>query len=275
MSVSLILLPVGLALYAVMGKENFEKWVNSMQVKVPTTFANQQELALCVRKAGYDADDWAGMVKTHIRGEAAFFFWQLIDGVWTAVFDKSIPQSEIKTLIARVEKAAGRQVFVSESPTEVSLEANPTQSAGKPAEPPPLPKKGPSETGQPARRRVQVLDRQVYPTNFRDKDLLLRVLAEYTLNPTVDAQGRITCQTGNCEFVFTQQDDQPFMVDVVKAPELSEVFQNLAQLNQSYCEVIQADAVRNVKSRLHEKGLVLEQEEVLPDKTIVLTVEIP
>lgn len=275
MSVSLILLPVGLALYAVMGKENFEKWVNSMQVKVPTAFAGQQELALCVRKAGYDADDWAGMVKTHIRGEAVFFFWQKIDGVWTAVFDKSIPQSEIKTLISRVEAAAGKQVFLSESPTEVNLEATPGHSSGKPAEPPPLPKQGPGETGQPARRRVHVLDRQVYPTNFRDKELLLRVLAEYTLNPTVDAQGRIKCQTGNCEFVFTQHDDQPFMVDVVKAPELSEVFQNLAQLNQSYCEVIQADAVRNVKSKLHEKGLVLEQEEVLPDKTVVLTVEIP
>lgn len=259
MSVSLILLPVGLALYAVMGKKNFEKWVDSMQVKIPTKFLNESDLCRCVRKAGYDADTWGGMIKTHMRGEAMFFFWQKIDGVWTAVFAKSIPQSEIKQLIKKIEEVAGRQVFESDAQSSTA------ESATTP----------PGQRTDTSRRRITVLSKQIYPTNFRDRERLMRVLAEHALNPKVDAQGRIACETEAFSFAFTQQDDQPFTVEIHKAPQLTEVFQNLAQLNEDYCQVIQADAVRNVKSRLQEKGLHLEQEETLPDKTVVLTVQIP
>ena len=272
MSVSLILLPVGLAMYAIMGKKNFEKWAESLQIKIPTSFASKSELASVVQKAGYDANDWGGMVKTHIRGEQLFFFWQQIDGKWVAVFGKSDPQSDIKSLIANVEKAAGRAVF----DTEVLAEVEAASISRSPTEPPPLKasKAPPKKASAAPRRRIKVLPQQTYPTNFRDRDLLLRVLAEYTMNPTVDSQGRITCETANCKLLFAQQRDQPFSVEVLKAPQMSEVFQDLNQLNGRYCEVIQADTVRSVKARLADKGLALEQEEILPDNTVVLTVQI-
>ena len=273
MSVSLVLLPIGLAMYAIMGKENFNKWVDSLQIKLPTNFTFQSQLTAVVRKAGYDAEDWSGMVKTHIQGEQMFFFWQHIDGKWVAVFSKAIPQSEIKTLIAKVEKSAGRPIF----DTEVLAQVEATKPIRSPSEPPPLkPSNSPKDTtATPSpRRRVKVLPQQTYPTNFRDRDLLLRVLAEYTMNPTVDGQGRITCETANSKLLFVQQRDQPFSVEVLKAPHMSEVFQDLNQLNGRYCEVIQADTVRSVKNRLAEKGLALEQEEILPDNTVVLTVQI-
>ena len=274
MSITLVLLPVVLAMYAIMGKENFEKWVDSMQIKLPTSFKTQSELTAIVRKAGYDADEWGGMVKTHIRGEQMFFFWQQIDGKWVAVFSKDIPQSEIKSLIAKVEKSAGRLVF----DTEVLAQVEAPKSPRSPSEPPPLKPSTPTPKDATAttapRRRVTVLPQQTYPTNFRDRDLLLRVLAEYTMNPTVDSQGRINCETANCKLLFVQQLNQPFSIEVIKSPNISDVFQDLNQLNGRYCEVVQADAVRNVKARLADKGLSLEHEEVLADNTVVLTVQI-
>ena len=101
------------------------------------------------------------------------------------------------------------------------------------------------------------------------------MLAEYSLNPSVDHGGAITCTGSGCKFVFTQQNDQPFVVEVLKAPSLNAIYDSIAVLDSGYAKTVQADAVRNVKNSLHEKGLTLESEEVLQDNTVVLTVQIP
>jgi len=238
-----------------MGPKNFNAWIDSMQTKIPTDFKDRAELSQCVRRAGYDADDFGGMVKTHLKGEASFFFWQQIDGKWTAVFSNQIPQADIKTLITRIETAAGRQAFLSEAP--VAQPASPQVAAAQP------------------RRRIQVLERKIYPTNFRDSEKLVGVLAEHSLSPIVDRQGRVTCDTSSGKLLFVQQENQPFTVEILRAPNMQDVFQTLNQLNQGYCQVIQSETVSNVKSRLGQKGLSLHSEEVLADNTVVLTVEIP
>lgn len=254
MSVSIVLLPVALAMYVVMGKANFEAWVDSMQTKIPTQFKSKDELVFCVRKAGFDANEFAGMIKTHLKGDSLFFFWQLIDEKWVAVFGKSDPQPEIKHLIREVETAVGRPVFLWEESDSASAER--TTSA------------------RPAKRRISVMEKRLFPTNFRDKELLLRVLAEYSLNPAVDAAGAITCTGSGCKFVFIQQEDQPFVVEVQKAPSLNVIYDSIAVLDAGYAKTVQADAVRNVKNSLQERGLTLENEEILQDNTVVLTVQI-
>ncbi len=241
MSVSLVLLPIGLAMYAVMGKKNFDAWVDSMQVKVPTHFADESDLSLCVRKAGYDAEPWGGMLKTHVKGESTFFFWQKIDGRWTAVFDKGFPQNDIKSLMKSIEATAGRQVF---ERTDDS-------------------------------KRVHVLKSQMFPTNFRDRETLLAVLKEYSLNPQLNDSGEVECLLGAGRVTFKQEGNQPFSVHVSQVPKLSEVFQHLGQINERYCQVVQSATCSKLKARLGEAGMTLENEEVLPDKTIVLTISLP
>lgn len=241
MSVSLVLLPVGLALYAIMGKKNFDTWVESMQIKVPTVLTEETDLKLFVRKAGYDADPWGGMLKTHVAGEKAFFFWQKIDGKWTAVFDKTFPQADIKTVIRSVEGAAGRRVFDWVGDT----------------------------------RKVNVLKTQMFPTNFRDQQKLLTVLQEYGLIPSQVGPGQIECSVGSGRLMFKQEGSQPFTVTVSQVPNLAEVFQQLGQINERYCEVVQAETCSKLKARIGDAGMTLENEEVLPDKTIKLTISMP
>ena len=84
MSVSLALLPVALALRVVMGKENFEAWVASQQERAETDITSEFELARLLKQAGYDAVKFGALVKTHLDGERAFFFWEFIDGKWVA-----------------------------------------------------------------------------------------------------------------------------------------------------------------------------------------------
>ena len=241
MSVSLVLLPIGLAMYAIMGKKNFDAWVDSMQVKIPTRLTDEGELSLCIRKAGYDAEPWGGMVKTHLKGESSFFFWQKIDGKWAAVFAKSIPQTDIKAVIRAIESSAGRSVF------EWAEES----------------------------KRVTVLKTQMFPTNFRDREKLVAVLNEYSLQPQQSSNGDLSCRIGSGRLVFKQEATQPFTVQVSQVPNLTEVFDSLGQINERYCQVVQADTCSKVKARISEAGMQLESEEVLPDNTIVLTLTMP
>jgi hypothetical protein len=103
MSVSIALLPVALAMRIVMGKEKFENWAKAQQVRVPTSFKTELELARAVKKAGYDAVKFGSSVKTHIDGENTFFFWELEDGKWIAVFSKHHEQPILNKLMSDVE----------------------------------------------------------------------------------------------------------------------------------------------------------------------------
>ncbi len=126
MSIQLALVPIALALRVVMGKDNFNNWVNSLQVKIPTNFEDELDLVSTVKKAGYDAEKWGGSIKTHIQGEQEFFFWELIDGKWTAVFAKSDSKEAVSQFMKDLESKSNRRIFVVNQETkkiEVSCSA--------------------------------------------------------------------------------------------------------------------------------------------------------
>ncbi|NCQ86106.1 MAG: hypothetical protein GPJ00_17105 [Microcystis aeruginosa W13-18] len=66
MSISLLLLPVALALRAIVGKDKLEEWAASSPNKVPTNFKDGNELERFVIGAGYDAEKWGSSYKTHL-----------------------------------------------------------------------------------------------------------------------------------------------------------------------------------------------------------------
>jgi hypothetical protein len=240
MSISLVLLPVALALRLVMGKQRFESWVDSLQLKVSTEFQDEKDLLITVRKAGYDAEHWGGSIKTHARGEEFFFFWDQIDGVWTAVFSKSDSQSDITRFIRDLEKKAERRIFKW------------------------------SEDGQ----KVITLPTKTFPTNFRDPDLLIKALDDYGLAPMQAGDGVIVSKSGNCQMIFRQAENEPFNVEVRNAPDVRQIFQHLNEINDGYCHNVQSRTYQNLTSRIAERGLTIEQEEVLDDNSIVITLSI-
>ncbi len=240
MSVSLALIPVALTLRVVMGKEGFENWVQSMQVRMPTNFEHEVDLVVTVRKAGYDAEKWAGLVKTHIMGEREFFFWELIDGTWTAVFAKSDSREMISRFISDLESKTGRKIFVSEE----------------------------------ASGRTFVPQSQTFPTNFRDGRLLASTLRDYGLQPNEQPNGEITCRVEQSILRFNPAEEGPFSVEVENAPNLQQVFQILSTLDEDYKRGVQAAAYETLMSRVGERDLVVESEEVLEDNSIVITLNV-
>lgn len=248
MSVSLAMIPVALTLRLVMGKENFEKWIESMQERVPTTFESELELMRTVRKAGFDAEKYGGSIKTHIEGEKLFFFWELVEGKWMAVFAKSDSKVRIEQFMAEINRAAGRHIMGQSHVQNELLGLN---------------------------RATMGINRapSIFPTNFRDGNLLFKTLKEFGVNP-IYQNSIISCHLEQSTLIFRQFQDSPFSVEVQNAPDLHKVFEYLSDVDDDYKRCLQSMVYERLKERVSERNMEIENEEVLEDNSIVLTINI-
>ena len=237
MSVCIALLPVALAMRIVMGKENFENWVKAQQVRVPSNFTTELELTRTLKKAGYDAIKFGSSIKTHIDGESSFFFWELVDDKWVAIFAKNQDQAALDRFKSMLESVADRRVF-----GDIPLIAVPV----------------------PAQ----------FPTNFHDGDLLMKALIEFGAKPIKQNNGSVRCKIENTELMFTQVGNSPYMVEVENSPNLERVYQYMADIDDDYKRCVQTAVYEKVKARATEHDMLIESEEVLPDKTILITLRV-
>ncbi|MBN1459190.1 MAG: hypothetical protein JXA57_06620 [Armatimonadetes bacterium] len=237
---SLALVPVALALRVIMGKDRFQAWVDSMQLKIPTNLQDENELLATIRGAGYDADKWGGSYKTHLAGEKLWFFWEQVDGLWTAIFGTADPRQTIFAFIQDVEAKAGRQIFEWDQP------------------------------GQAPR----VLSSRTFPTNFRDPDLLRAVLREYGLTPVFDREGVMMWEMNGMTLIFRQEDDQPFSLEAKNVTDMRQIYSGLDYINDVYTGKVQQQTYENLKTRIKDRGLVIVDEARNADESIMLTLSI-
>jgi len=261
MSVSLALVPVALTLRLVMGKRNFSNWIDSMQDKYPTSFRNEQELVRAVHLAGYDTEDWGGSIKTHID-EKFYFFWETVEGKWTAVFDKSDDKAIIERFMEDINRAAGRRVF-----GEETLESRPQRTAASTD-------RAPSPAVREEARQEKKVPTATFPTNFRDGELLFRTLKEFGVNPT--RHGReIRCKAENSTLTFRQSGAEgPYSVEVTNAPDLRRVYEYLSTVDDEYKRCVQAMVVEKLKERAADREMTVESEQVLEDNSVLLTLNV-
>lgn len=237
MSVSIALLPVALAMRVVMGKKNFENWVSAQQVRVPSNFNTELELIHGLKQAGYDAVKFGSSIKTHIDGEKVFFFWEFEDGRWVAVFSKHHEQTVLTRFISALENSAGTKIFGEKPNTNEESSAE-------------------------------------FSTNFRDAAMLIEALEELNARPTIRSNGTITCKIDRTELVFRQIGASPFMVEIKNSPSLEQAYHFLSDIDDDYKRCVQTAVYEKVKARATERNMAIESEEVLEDKTIVLTLRI-
>ncbi|WP_042462782.1 hypothetical protein [Neobacillus dielmonensis] len=242
MSVSLALIPVALALRAVMHKDVFDEWSKSMQVIVPTTIETEAELISTLYKSGYDAEKYGGTIKTHLNNKEQFFFWEYIDGKWHAIFAKSDSPAMLETFMCDLEEKAQRQIFTGSIHQE--------------------------------EERIGQDTVQTFPTNFRDGNILVRTLKEFGVNPIQGANGQITCNLQGTYLTFRQHGDAPFSIEIKNPPNLHDIFLYISDLDEEYKRCVQAIVYEKLKQRAAEKNLLIESEEIMEDNSIVITLNI-
>jgi hypothetical protein len=240
MSVSLVMLPFGLAMYAIMGKENFESFANSMKLPFRTNFKHDEELVRTVRGAGYDVRNFFGLFKTHAKGRINFFTWEYIDGRWCAVFTKSDDPAEIEKFIKDIEEKAGRSIFFKDADCA----------------------------------QHKAVKSSTFPTNFRDADLLMQTLRSYEGSPLELPGGGIRCTMNGVDMTFTPgAQDTPFSIAFKTLPDRA-AFDCLNRIDDQYKQRVQELTCERIRERAHQHNLTVESEEVLEDKSIVITLTV-
>lgn len=243
MSVSLVMLPVALALRVVMGKERFDSWVKEAERRIGTEFGDERELKRAVRKAGYDIEPYGGLLKTHFGD--TFFFWERVEGRWVAIFSRHDDRALVRRLMRDVDAAAGRAMFAESEAREVAR----------------------VEVAEPAS--------SVYPTNFRDGALLLRTLQRFGVQAKMGPGGEITCAIGRSPLRFRPGGaGAPYTVEIGNESDLRALFVQLSRIDDGYKRGVQGEALATLRARIQERDLTIEKEEVLADESVVITLNI-
>ena len=166
--------------------------------------------------------------------DSNYLLWEKRAGKWVAIFNRG---DEVFILMNRIEKAAERSIF-SQSKT------------------------------------TQKVRTQSFPTNFKDINLLKAVLEDNAI--TYRSQGqKLTCQIDGKQLVFSQPGKNGMIVVEASAAEnLSEVYNKVSVLDEDYQSKIQENTYQNFIQKAEERGFVIEQEEVLEDNSIMLTVNV-
>ncbi|GAB6056535.1 hypothetical protein JCM15415_18510 [Methanobacterium movens] len=255
MSVNLALVPLALAIRAIMGEKNFNEWVESHQLRAPTKIENKKDLVSCLNKAGYDAQEWGSSIKTHIDGEKEFFFWNFIEGRWVAIFSKTDSNLMIKKFMDNLESQNHQEIFLNipEIERSSSLQSSNADLFGI-EEPISMPS-------------------FEYPTNFNDEELLMKTLKEYDLEPFKE-NGDIICHIEDTCLKFNKIADEPFNVQIETRGNVKEMFDHLLILDEDYKLNVQSLTYEALKKNLADRDLSIDSEEVLKDDSIMITLNI-
>ena len=73
---------------------------------------------------------------------------------------------------------------------------------------------------------------------------------------------------------FRQDNTQPFMLQISHVSNMRELLDSVDELENEYGRNVQTFTYNKVMTSLHEHGMTVEQEEILEDDSIVLTLNV-
>lgn len=111
-------------------------------------------------------------------------------------------------------------------------------------------------------------------TPFMDKKILMKTIEEHGVKNITEEFGKITGEIASYQLSFEKmEEDKPYFVTISyllgNNPE-----EKLNDLNSEYALNVQEDAYLNIVDKLKENNMEIEEEEVLEDNTIVLTINL-
>lgn len=255
MSVCLVAIPIALAMRAVMGEKKFNAWIESNSVRFATNFKNSKDLVQTVKLAGYDVIDWGGRYKTHIDTQL-WFIWEQYEGKWQANFNKSDDTEKIRAFFRDLQHKSNRQIlYIAPQRTRVQTASQQTRVA------PPQPK-------------VEPVISQKLPTIYTDRDLLLNTIQKYGATQVQVRGLDVTCSIDGVQLEFQQTAPGATYELSFGQQNSHSVYETIRRLDEGYRSTVQEKTYENVKKKLDEKNFVIEDEEIMEDNSIVLTVSI-
>lgn len=261
MSISLvgvmIGLPIALAMRGVMGKEKFEQWLEASDYILYTNFCGEDEMKRIVQASGYDVTEWAGLLKTHLtQRKSSYFCWEEKNGKIIAKMSVYDEKEDINKFINKVEKTAGRKIFFEKGRKEEE-----------------------ASTQKSERKEVRTTKneyRESFPTIYVDADLVRKILEQYQIKVLLFQDNLIQAEYECYKMTFNRSSiEEPFDINIVSdSNKMKALYSCLDNLNEEYYASMQEKSYLYIKEQLEEEGLEIEEEEVLEDNSIVITVSV-
>lgn len=257
MSISLIGvmigLPVALAMRGVMGKEKFEQWLESSDYILCTDFSNEDEMRHIVQSSGYDVTEWAGSLKTHLtERKSSFFWWEMKDEKIIAKMSVYDEKGDINRFVEKVEKTAGRKIFYEKNDAlQISEKVKKIHSA---------------------KREY----RESFPSIYVEADLVLKILKQYKIKVLSFQQNLIEAEYECYKMSFSRESvEEPFDINIISdSSKMKSLYHCLECINEEYFAAVQERTYLYVRQQLEEEGLEIDEEEVMEDNSIVITVSV-
>ncbi|MCQ2754941.1 MAG: hypothetical protein MJ231_07855 [bacterium] len=115
---------------------------------------------------------------------------------------------------------------------------------------------------------------QQFETQFMDKEILMKTLEEHGLNSINDYGEEISGVVENYTLTFKKQaEDKPYMLTVKSLSEKANV-EKVNEISSEYAMNAQEDSYLSIIKNLKANNMEIEEEEVLDDNTIVLTINV-
>ncbi|EJP6474062.1 hypothetical protein NHI66_003454 [Clostridium botulinum] len=254
MSISLALIPAVLALKVIMGSKNFDNWVEDSNINLPTILTNEKEIIKTVEQAGYKINKYGNLFKIEIKGENEFITWEKKKGIWNVVFSKYNTKEIIVDFIMNLNNTAGRKIIY-ESIEDMK---NRNENSATVEETLELPK----------------VEKEIFPTNFKEKELLLKTLKECRVYPEELSNEDIQCNTKECKLIFHKEDGGNYNVEIEDTSSLKNIYHSLSIIDEEYKHNVQEYTYKKVIEKLNATDMHIDNEEVLEDNSILLTVNI-
>lgn len=274
-----------------MGAKRYDAWVRSQQVFKYVDFNdNWDDIEEIMEKAGYDLNisytSNNKYIKTHFgSGKYDYFLWGYKRNKVVACFDAEDDKRLVQKFINAVEKVMGRKCFfdsiteMNEYNTELKrAEAERIKTAKKLAE-----EERKAEEKRLAEQRKQeeelrrleeAMQEQVFPTVFVDENLLKQALNNSNLNISQSSEG-FTFKLPDCTVTIFKEKDSNYSLKVIGKANLENVYNHVQRIESEYEKAIQKRICDNIKQKvIKSSSMQLEQEEILEDNSVLLTIRV-
>lgn len=127
--------------------------------------------------------------------------------------------------------------------------------------------------GEVTKEQIENLCKE-YQTVFMDKDILIKTVNEYGLKELEIKGDTISAKVENFNIIFYREDaEKPYMLKVYSSTNCDET-NVVNDLNSEYALNVQEETYIKIKERLAKKNLEIDEEEILEDDSIMLTVNL-
>lgn len=115
----------------------------------------------------------------------------------------------------------------------------------------------------------------VLETAFTDANLLHKTLTQHGLQVRSTHENELTVSSPSGVLRYFRQDNtQPFQLQISHVSNMRELLDSVDELENEYGRNVQTFTYSKVMTSLYEHGMTVDQEEVLEDDSILLTLNV-